>query len=137
MAAILTVKLMKMTELCFSLIFQASHVHKDARSSSTSPKKHLLTKVNRFQFRLNSMQIFSSGDFSMGMFKTFIINNEKRKRDGWASYAVLKLSKTTSLFLQIEADFGPNMSAAAAENGFVILLLVLSGTVEHQHYYFG
>lgn len=73
----------------FQFNISSISVHEDTRSSSTSPNKHLLTKVNHFQFRWNNMQIFSSGDFSMGMFKTFIINNEKRKQGGWVSYAVL------------------------------------------------
>lgn len=59
-AVILTVELMKMTEL-FQFNISRISVPEDARSSSTSPNKHLLTRINHFQFRLNNMQIFLQG----------------------------------------------------------------------------
>lgn len=85
----------------FQFNISSISVHEDTRSSSTSPNKHLLTKVNHFQFRLNNMQIFSSGDFSMGMFKTFIINNEKRKWVGGPLMQCYNCSRSLLYFCKL------------------------------------
>lgn len=66
---------------------------------------------------------------SRGDVKHLFLLTKRGSRRRAVIKAVISSLQTTSSFLETEAVCGTNMNTAAAEIGFVVLLLALSGTV--------